>query len=91
VSAYWYQNRFRVYVEFLEALYSPAGVMLGLDPTGKASNTVGDLVHFYTNFHLSTNSDVFVGYGKLFAGNFIRATGSPLSPELFYVPYSFRW
>jgi hypothetical protein len=74
-----------------DALYAANGVAIRRDPTGKASNTVGDEIDLYTNFHLSAHSDVLVGYSKLFAGNFIRATGSPLSPELFYVQYSFRW
>jgi hypothetical protein len=32
-----------------------------------------------------------VGYSKLFAGDFIRATGPAVSPELLYVMYNFRW
>lgn len=36
------------------------------------------------NFHLGPNSDILVGWAKPFAGGFIRNTGSPRNPELFY-------
>jgi Alginate export len=74
-----------------DALFNPASVPLRRDPTGRAGSDVGDEIDLLTNFHLGPHSDVLLGYSKLFAGEFIRRTGSPRSPELFYVQYSFRW
>jgi hypothetical protein len=34
---------------------------------------------------------VLVGFSKLYAGEFIKRTGPGVSPELFYLQYSFRW
>ncbi len=74
-----------------DALYNAAGVPLRIDPTGQAGTDVGNEMDFWVNFHLSMHQDILVGYSKLFAGDFIQRTGSPLSPELFYLQYSFRW
>jgi hypothetical protein len=74
-----------------DALYSAAGVPLRRDPTGRAGTDVGDEIDYTTNFHLSMHQDILVGYSHLYAGSFIKRTGSPLSPDYFYLQYSFRW
>jgi hypothetical protein len=74
-----------------DALFNAFGAPIRRDPTGRAGGDVGEEIDFYVNFHLTQNQDVLVGYSKLFAGEFIKRTGSPLSPELFYFQYSFRW
>jgi hypothetical protein len=74
-----------------DALYNSAGTAIRRDPTGRAGNHVGNELDLTTNFHLTNHQDLFIGYSKLFAGEFIKATGNPGSPELFYVQYSFRW
>lgn len=74
-----------------DALYNAAGTPIRRDPTGRAGTDVGDEIDYTTNFHLSIHQDVLVGYSKLFAGAFTRRTGSPLSPEYFYIQYSYRW
>jgi hypothetical protein len=74
-----------------DALYSAAGTPLRRDPTGRAGTDVGDEIDWTVNFHLTTHQDLFLGYSKLFAGEFIKRTGNPGSPELFYLKYSFRW
>lgn len=74
-----------------DALYNAAGTAIRKDPTGRSGLHVGDEIDFFTNFHLSMHQDILVGFSQLFAGEFIRNTGSPRSPELMYVQYSFRW
>jgi hypothetical protein len=74
-----------------DALYSASGTVLRQDPTGRAGTDVGDEIDVTTNFHLSQHQDIFVGFSKLWAGQFIRSTGLPVSPELVYVQYSFKW
>jgi hypothetical protein len=37
------------------------------------------------------HSDILVQYSHLYSGTFIKETGSPLSPDFFYVQYTFRW
>jgi hypothetical protein len=74
-----------------DALYNAAGKALRQDLTGKAGTDVGQEIDCYTNFHLTTHQDVWVGYSKLFAGGFIKRTGSPDSPELFYLQYSYKY
>jgi hypothetical protein len=74
-----------------DALYNSAGVAIRQSPKGTAGTYVGDELHFLVNFHLFAHNDLMVGYAHLFAGEFIRNTGPPVSPSLFYVQYSFRW
>jgi len=74
-----------------DALYNAAGAVERVDPTGKAGTDVGDILTIYTNFHLGMHSDILVQYSHLYAGTFIKDTGSPLSPDFFYVQYTFRW
>jgi hypothetical protein len=74
-----------------DALYNAAGAPIRRDPTGRAGTDVGTEIDFTVNFHLTTHQDLFLGYSRLNSGPFIKNTGNPLSPELFYVQYSFRW
>ena len=52
---------------------------------------MGNELDLMANFHLTKHQDVLVGYSHLFAGHFIKATGSGRDPELYYVQYSYRW
>lgn len=72
-------------------LYNAAGRPTRRSLTGAAGRDVGNEIDLVANFHLTPNQDVFVGYSKLFAGDFIRGTGPDVSPELFYLMYNFRW
>lgn len=74
-----------------DALYSAGAVPLRIDPTGAAGKDVGNELDLFANFHLGAHSDVLVGWSKLWAGEFIRATGSGRNPELFYLMYNVRW
>jgi Alginate export len=74
-----------------DALYSAAGTVERSDPTGKAGTDVGEVITGYVNFHLSMHSDLLLQYSHLSAGDFIKRTGSGLSPDQVYVQYSFRW
>jgi hypothetical protein len=90
ISMYAAYHRFRL-DSAVDALYNATGNAIRRDPTGAAGRDVGDELDFAVNFHLGTHSDLYVGYSKLFAGDFIRQTGPGRSPELFYAWYSFRW
>jgi hypothetical protein len=74
-----------------DALYNAGGKAVRQDPTGRAGRDVGQEIDFLWNFHMTSHQDVLVGYSKLFAGEFIKRTGNPDSPELFYLQYSYRW
>ncbi|HTU19154.1 MAG TPA: alginate export family protein [Gemmataceae bacterium] len=75
-----------------DALYNAAGTAIRSSPTGTAGTYVGDEIDFTTNFHLDLHNDIFLGYSKLFAGEFIHRTPGPQTgPALFYVQYSFKW
>jgi hypothetical protein len=74
-----------------DAMYGPASQVIRVDPTGRAGRDVGNELDLWTNFHLSQNQDIWVGYSKLYEGSFLKKTGPGPSPELFYVQYSFRW
>jgi hypothetical protein len=74
-----------------DALYGPAGQVIRSDPTGRAGRDVGNELDLVTNFHLTQNQDVFIGWSKLYEGSYLKKTGPGPSPELFYVQYSFRW
>jgi Alginate export len=74
-----------------DALYSAGAVPLRIDPTGAAGKDVGNEIDLLANIHLGAHSDVLVGWSKLWAGDFIRSTGSGRNPELFYLMYNVRW
>jgi hypothetical protein len=74
-----------------DALYNAGGKVVRQDPAGTAGRDVGQEIDFLWNFHLNYHQDFLVGYSKLFAGDFIRRTGSGDSPELLYLQYTYRW
>lgn len=74
-----------------DALYNAAGRVVRNDPTGSSGRDVGCELDFVLSFHLSTHSDVLLGWSKLFRGDFVTNTGPAVSPELFYVQYGYRW
>jgi hypothetical protein len=74
-----------------DALYNAGGTAIRQDATGKAGTDVGDELDLFTNFHLSQHQDILLGWSKLYAGEFIKRTGSPGSPEFFYAQYCFKW
>ena len=74
-----------------DALYNSAGNAVRRDPTGRAGNDVGEVLNLMVNFHISNHQDFLIQYAHLFAGEFIRKTGAPLSPDFFYAQYCFKW
>ncbi len=74
-----------------DALYSAAGAVERVDPTGRSGTDVGTILTSVFNFHLSMHSDLEFQYSHFDSGTFIKDTGSPLSPNLFYMQYTFRW
>ncbi|MCS6850881.1 MAG: alginate export family protein [Gemmataceae bacterium] len=72
-------------------LFNAGGVPIRRDPTGRAGRDVGREIDLLANIHLDAHQDILIGWSKLFAGRFIKETGDPGSPELFYVQYQFRW
>jgi hypothetical protein len=94
--AKWILTTFQNHVFHLasarDALYNAAGTPIRSSPTGTAGTYVGDEIDFTTNFHLDLHNDIFLGYSKLFAGEFIHRTPGPQTgPSLFYVQYSLKW
>lgn len=77
--------------EARDALYNAAGVPIRRDPTGRAGTDVGQEIDLFCNVHIDKHQDVLIGYSHLFAGDFIKATGSGRSPDYTYVQYSIRW
>lgn len=87
-----FQNHVFHLVSPSDALYNASGVPIRISPTGTAGTYVGDEIDFTTNFHLDLHNDIFLGYSKLFAGEFIHRTAGPQTgPALFYLQYSFKW
>ena len=74
-----------------DALYNAAGIAIRRDPTGRAGTDVGDEIDFVTNFHLTRHQDIYVNYSHLYAGDFIKQTGSGRSPDYLYLQYAYRW
>jgi hypothetical protein len=74
-----------------DALYNAGGNATRRDASGKAGHHVGDEFDLVFNFHLGYHSDILVGYSHMFPGRFLRETGDPTPPGLFYAMYSFRW
>ena len=72
-------------------LYNAAGAATLRDVTGQAGGYVGDEIDFRFNIHVNRQQDILVGYSKLFAGNFLKATAPGVSPDLFYVQYNMRF
>ncbi len=74
-----------------DALFSAAGAVERVDPTGKAGTDAGTILTGVVNFHLSMHSDLEFQFSRFDSGTFIKETGSPLSPDIFYLQYTFRW
>jgi hypothetical protein len=78
-----------------DALYNSAGTATRKSANGSAGYHVGDDLDWVTNFHLTQHQDVLIGFSQLFAGEFIRNTGttpsSKQSPQQFYIQYSYKW
>jgi hypothetical protein len=72
-------------------LYNAAGAATLRDPTGQAGSYVGDEIDFRFNINVDRHHNVLVGYSKLFAGDFLKATAPRVSPDLFYVQYNLRF
>src|SRR5207249_322905 len=64
---------------------------LPMNPTGTSGKDVGNELDLVANIHLGPHSDVFVGWSKLWAGDFITTTGNGRNPELWYFMYNVRW
>lgn len=77
--------------ESRDALYNAGGVAIRRDATGAAGRNVGDELDVVLNFDLADNSDLLVGYSKLFGGSFLANTAGPEDAELFYLMYQQRW
>ncbi len=74
-----------------DALYNAAGAPTRRDASGQAGTEVGEELDFVLNFHLSKHTDVYLSYSHLYAGDFLRRTGNPRSPDYFFLQYSYRW
>jgi hypothetical protein len=76
-----------------DALYgtSPGYPTERFDPTGKAGTQVGDELDVVGTFQLDRHNSLQFGYSKFFSGSFIKQTGPPVNPELYYMQYAFRW
>lgn len=76
-----------------DALYNAAGVPIRQDPTGASGRDVGDEFDFLANFHINRHNDLLFGFSYFIPGTFLRnaAPGTPGTPTLFYLQYSYRW
>jgi hypothetical protein len=75
-----------------DALYNAYGTPIRQSPEGTAGTYVGDEIDYTTNIHIDVHNDIYFGYSKLFAGEFIHRTACPQTgPSLFYLQYSFKW
>ncbi len=72
-------------------LYNAGGAPTLRDPTGASGSHVGDEIDFRFNVHVDRHQDVLVGYSKMWAGTFMKATRPGVNPDLFYVQYNFRF
>jgi hypothetical protein len=74
-----------------DSLYNAAGAVERTDATGKSGTDVGQVFTGIVNFHVSQHSDVELQYSHFDSGKFIERTGSPLSPDFFFLQYTFRY
>jgi hypothetical protein len=74
-----------------DALYNAYGRPIRRSATGFAGRGVGNEIDVAANFHVTTHQEVLIGYSKLFAGDFNKATGPAVSPDLWYLMYNLRW
>ena len=77
--------------EKTDFLYNAGGAATLRDATGLSGSHVGDEIDFRFNVHVDRHQDVLVGYSKMWAGGFMKATRPGVNPDLFYVQYNFRF
>jgi hypothetical protein len=97
--AFWPENWLTCLVQYhnfwlvspKDALYSAAGVVERVDPTGTAGTYVGSELDLLVSAQLTRHANLTIGWSKLFAGEFIKNTGPDVSPELLYIQFNYRW
>jgi hypothetical protein len=72
-------------------LYNAGGAGTLRDATGQSGSHVGDEIDVRFNVHVDRHQDILVGYSKMWAGQFMKATRPGINPDLFYVQYNFRF
>ncbi len=72
-------------------LYNAGGAATLRDATGQSGSHVGDEIDVRFNIHVDRHQDILVGYSKMWAGEFMKATRPGINPDLFYVQYNFRF
>ena len=77
--------------EKTDFLYNAGGAGILRDATGASGSHVGDEIDVRFNIHVDRHQDVLVGYSKMWAGTFTKATRPGINPDLFYVQYNFRF
>jgi hypothetical protein len=74
-----------------DALYNANGKPIARDLTGAAGPNVGDELDFIVNFHVSTTSDVLLGYSHFYPGLFLLRTATKVPSDQFFLQYSLRF
>jgi hypothetical protein len=74
-----------------DALYGVTDAVSRVDPTGKAGRDVGKELDFIVNWHLTRNIDVVTAYSHMFAGDFLRNTGSANNLNTAWLIFNVRW
>lgn len=74
-----------------DALYNAGGAPVRRDPTANADTRVGHELDLTVNWKLDAHTSLLFGYSHLWAGPFIRATGSGEDPDLFYIQYQYKF
>lgn len=91
----WLQFHHFTLASDTDALFNAGGVAIRRDVTGASGGDVGNEVDIVANFHLARNTDLLIGYSRLFAGSFIQRTAAipaaSRDASLFYAMFSFRW
>ena len=87
---FWTQYHYLRLDSATDALYGFTGNAVRRDATGKAGVDVGNELNFIFNFHVTANQDIQFGYGHLFGGNFMRATGKA-NVDYTYLTYNLKW
>ncbi len=72
-------------------LYNAGGAATLRDPTGASGSHVGDEIDFRFNIHVDRHQDILLGYSKMWAGTFMKATRPGVNPDLFYMQYNVRF
>ncbi len=91
----WLQLRMQYHIFHLasatDALYNARGQAIRQDITGAAGKDVGKEIDLLGNIHLTPHQNFLFGYSQLFAGRFVKQTGSAKVPSYTYAQYSIRW